>query len=462
MTRSLWSSRLWNAYEDAVWHFDQSMLMAKNEEDKQGMGQVGQSGANPGKGKGKAAQKGKGKGQASTNCACCGSLGHAKRDCYHLAKTCHGCGQKGHLVHVCQKMPRPSLAPKERVPGDGSHHSYAAAVSDGPRPGWICQTCFSFQVGTSNVCQKVGCQMKRRSDQPQRQQQKAPQQPQDAAHPVPSQTDAQSREEEALLAKIQRVQDRIAGCREDGVNTQGLEESLRKLQMEVPPPVTPLSAAVLLRDRSIRGCQIHKTLAEQKKRFDAAVTDADRELAKMLVARKAQFAQLEEDYQARVNNMTERFDELASRFARDKEDARERHEEKVKTLQSQLESFEAADSTRGAEPYEDRSAGTAAHPQACPSTGLQERVQELTECLKDHGPEDVQQIVQTLQCLLQSRLPRWSSGGTAYGQADGAGAGLFEDALMHQILEPPSKSRPRDGEDPSPLPKRLLLEDSKE
>jgi hypothetical protein len=199
--------------------------------------------------------------------------------------------------------------------------------------------------------------MKRRTEHPPRLASAMPQ-PQVTAQADTAPTQEKSREEEALLGKIQRLRTRIEGCKEDGVSTQGLEESLRKLLKEVPPPITALSIAVTARDQASRKCQIHKAMAEAQERFAKTDASAKVELTKMRDARTAQVTQLEEDYKTRLNSMKLQFEALEAKLEKETLDAREKHEERVKHQQSQLDGLQAAELRQSSEALDEKEKDT--------------------------------------------------------------------------------------------------------
>ena len=80
----------------------------------------GAKGAKGGEGKG-------GKGGQVKQCYCCGAYNHLQKDCTKLHEKCHGCGEEGHLLHMCPH--------KEKGKGKGKGQGKENQIEEGKGKG---------------------------------------------------------------------------------------------------------------------------------------------------------------------------------------------------------------------------------------------------------------------------------------------------------------------------------------
>jgi hypothetical protein len=301
-----------------------------------------------GKGKGRYMSAGKGpaaggKGQAKGNavqtaCRCCGGKGHSKKDCMHWSKTCHNCGRKGHLAHVCnQEVQRLPKDPAARTPG-AAPASYASVVKTGKSR--VCGNCDNFMPAETRCCQRPECIGKgkaagkgtgkapRAADKP-------------APLPKGGQESAPDGDQTELLRRITKYEQMLAECIQDGMSATSLEEGLTMLRKAVAKPPTQYSDAMAAKEKHNNKCNGLRQLELYRNRIKEAEADALVRNAGFTSKRQHAIAAQEEAHKATLLAINEDYEQAEAEFKKKHTNLMANFKEKLDRQQADLEKIEA-------------------------------------------------------------------------------------------------------------------------
>jgi hypothetical protein len=292
-----------------------------------------------GTGKGSVAGKGQPKGSGTqTNCKCCGNWGHAKRDCMHLAKQCHTCGQKGHLAHVCTKeVERPPKDPLSRTPG-AAPATYAAAVTMGKSR--ICTTCDHFMMSDMKCCQRPGCKGTGKAAGKSNNRDQKP-----AANPAPTSKGGPSAVADGdpllLEQKIERCRQMILEGKSVGWDMTSLEEALKSMLKEVPPPQTQYTEALAAKGIATSRCNILRQRDFYQKKIQEGDAEAQVRFAGFRTKRLLAISEQEEYHKAMLQKIDKDYETLDTDAKKVHQELAAKLKEKMDRHQADLDSIDA-------------------------------------------------------------------------------------------------------------------------